>query len=324
MEGSLVAYKVFSNGSVLNASEINDNLMNQSVIVFSNSATRDAALTTPLAGMIVFLEDSQRFELYNGATWVLLTIKGNNIGLGSGALNSVTTGNNNTAIGRNALRDVTTGVDNVALGDSSLIAATTSNNSIAIGRAALQVATGDSNVAIGRSAGLAITTGFNNTFLGLNAGNTTTTGSNNTVLGNSANTLAVGTSNSITLGNSSITSLRCNVTTISSLSDERDKTDITDTQFGMNLIQQLRPVDFTWARRDGSYEGMTDVGFISQELIEVEDSFEAADRLRLTLRENPDSLEATPGRLIPVIVKALQELSAENESLKARLEALEK
>jgi hypothetical protein len=71
MEGSLVAYKVFTNGSVLNASEINDNLMNQAVMVFSNSTTRAAALTAPVEGMLTWLEDVNRYEYYNGA-WVEL------------------------------------------------------------------------------------------------------------------------------------------------------------------------------------------------------------------------------------------------------------
>ena len=72
MEGSLVAYKVFTNGSVLQASEINDNLMRQSVMVFSNAAARSAAITVPLEGMLTWLEDVNRFENYNGSAWVQL------------------------------------------------------------------------------------------------------------------------------------------------------------------------------------------------------------------------------------------------------------
>jgi hypothetical protein len=72
MEGSLVAYKVFSNGSVLNASEINENLMNQSVMVFSNSTARAAALTSPVEGMLTWLEDVNRYENYDGTAWVEL------------------------------------------------------------------------------------------------------------------------------------------------------------------------------------------------------------------------------------------------------------
>jgi hypothetical protein len=70
MEGSLVAYKVFTNGSVLQASEINDNLMNQSVMVFSNSAARSAALTSPIEGMLTWLQDVNRYENYDGTNWV--------------------------------------------------------------------------------------------------------------------------------------------------------------------------------------------------------------------------------------------------------------
>jgi hypothetical protein len=47
-----------------------------------------------------------------------------------------------------------------------------------------------------------------------------------------------------------------------------------------------------------------------------------SERLRLTLRDNPDRLEATPGRLLPIMIKAIQELSAENAELKARLDNL--
>jgi hypothetical protein len=70
MEGSLVAYKVFTNGSVLNASEINDNLMNQSVMVFSNSTARAAAIATPLEGMLTWLQDTNKYQNYNGSAWV--------------------------------------------------------------------------------------------------------------------------------------------------------------------------------------------------------------------------------------------------------------
>jgi hypothetical protein len=72
MEGSLVAYKVFTNGSVLNASEMNEYLMNQSVITFSNSTARGSAITTPVEGMITYLEDTQTYESWDGAAWVAL------------------------------------------------------------------------------------------------------------------------------------------------------------------------------------------------------------------------------------------------------------
>jgi hypothetical protein len=69
MEGSLVAYKVFTNGSVLQASEINDNLMNQSVMVFTNVAARTAALTSPVEGMLTWIENVNQYQFYNGTAW---------------------------------------------------------------------------------------------------------------------------------------------------------------------------------------------------------------------------------------------------------------
>ncbi len=65
-----MAYKVFTNGSVLNASEINENLMNQAVMVFTNSTARSAALTSPSAGMVTYLSGTNVYESYNGTSWV--------------------------------------------------------------------------------------------------------------------------------------------------------------------------------------------------------------------------------------------------------------
>jgi hypothetical protein len=70
MEGSLVAYKVFTNGSVLQASEINDNLMKQAVAVFSNAAARTAAITSPVEGQLTYLEDTDVYGSWNGSAWV--------------------------------------------------------------------------------------------------------------------------------------------------------------------------------------------------------------------------------------------------------------
>ena len=65
-----MAYKVFTNGSVLNASEINENLMNQMIMVFTNSTARAAALTSPTAGMLTYLIDTNTFQYFNGTSFV--------------------------------------------------------------------------------------------------------------------------------------------------------------------------------------------------------------------------------------------------------------
>lgn len=69
MEGSLMAFKVFTNGSTLQASEVNDNLMRQAVSTFSNAAARTAAITAPSEGMLTYLEDVDRYEWWSGSSW---------------------------------------------------------------------------------------------------------------------------------------------------------------------------------------------------------------------------------------------------------------
>jgi hypothetical protein len=84
MEGSLVAYKVFTNGSTLQASELNENLMQQSVATFSNAAARTAAITSPVEGQLTYLEDTNEYASWNGSAWVspfgLTLVKSQTIG----------------------------------------------------------------------------------------------------------------------------------------------------------------------------------------------------------------------------------------------------
>lgn len=68
-----MAYKVFTNGSVLNASDLNDYLMNQSVMTFSSSTARASAITSPIEGMLTWLQDVNRYQYYNGTAWQDLT-----------------------------------------------------------------------------------------------------------------------------------------------------------------------------------------------------------------------------------------------------------
>ena len=95
-----------------------------------------------------------------------------NTGVGGLALNNTTTGDRNTAIGKYALRVNVAGSYNTALGADAL-SVTTSNNNTGVGYDALeQNTTGTENIALGAFAGDAITTGSNNTIIGHYAGTT--------------------------------------------------------------------------------------------------------------------------------------------------------
>ena len=173
------------------------------------------------------------------------------------------------------------------------------------------------NTAVGEQALVNVTTGDTNTGLGIQAGYTLTTGDNNTFIGSDARPSSATASNEVTLGNSSISSLRCNDTSISSLSDRRDKTDIIDLTTGLDFINTLQPRQFKWKTRDGNgKDGLIRAGFIAQELQEAQKDF---DFLDLVMDNNPDKLEAKQEHLIPVLVQAVKELSAEVEQLKSQL-----
>lgn len=229
----------------------------------------------------------------------------------------------NLAIGIGAIGDAFTAVGTaeelVAVGRNSLSRITTGNRCTAVGNESLaNASTGGFNTAFGFGTLRFVTTGTNNVSIG-NTNFSPTTGSNNIIIGSFAEPASATVSNSITLGDSQITSLRCNVTSISGLSDVRDKTEIESIPIGLEFVEKLNPVRFTWNQRDGGRVGLQDSGFIAQELIELEDEYGAHEFVKLTMREDEDRYEASPARLIPVLVKAIQELSLEVKLLKEQI-----
>jgi hypothetical protein len=80
-----MAYKVFTNGSVLPASDVNDYLMNQSVIVFASSAARASAITSPVEGMVTYLQDTNIYQFWNGSAWTNLV--SSSVGTGNVLIN---------------------------------------------------------------------------------------------------------------------------------------------------------------------------------------------------------------------------------------------
>jgi hypothetical protein len=249
-----------------------------------------------------------------------------NIALGNSALKDTSFGDFNIAIGLESMKTNINGVSNIAiglqaLGGTTVSPATMGNDAnIAIGNSSLiQIVQAASNVAVGVNAGYNATDATLNTLLGSDAGITTTTGSNNVCLGYNARTATPTTNNSVTLGNSSISVIRAAVTTITSLSDERDKKEIQDLPVGLEFLEKLKPVKFVWNDRDedGKHD-IEDFGFIAQDLKAAQEESEAS-YLNLVYDENPEKLEASYGKLLPVLVKAIQEMSSEIKLLKEEI-----
>ena len=63
-------FKDFTAGEVLTAVDVDTFLMQQTVMVFSGTATRGSTIGTAVAeGMVTFLKDTDSLEYYTGASW---------------------------------------------------------------------------------------------------------------------------------------------------------------------------------------------------------------------------------------------------------------
>ena len=65
-------FTTFTAGNVLTASEVNNYLMEQSVMVFATTAARDSAVTAPEEGMVCFINSGDRTEglyTYTAGAW---------------------------------------------------------------------------------------------------------------------------------------------------------------------------------------------------------------------------------------------------------------
>ena len=114
----------------------------------------------------------------------------------------------------------------------------------------------------------------------------------------------------MTLGNSSVSTLRCQVTSITALSDRRDKTDIVGIPIGLDFVNKLRPVKFKWATRDGNIkDGKISAGFIAQEVDTV---------LPNEVHGEDGEKGISPMGIIAHLVKTVQELEARVKELEGK------
>jgi hypothetical protein len=297
------------------------------VTTSGTSVVSNAMVASGIDGRKVSFTSQNKLQLDGGFKIGNTVFNGDDVAIGVSALGGDQPGSSRIAIGSSALYN-SNGLGDIAIGGNALyswvVGSGVDTSHVAIGYTSLSsLPSGDANVAIGGYTLWQLTNGSYNTVIGDNAENSKTSGSNCITIGANASGSTVTVSNEITLGNSSITSLRCAVQTISSLSDARDKTDIDDLGLGIHFIDKLRPVSFTWQTREGidTRDGTRDCGFLAQDLLEAQ-SDDDAEFLNLVLQANPDRLEASYGRLMPVVVQALKDLSSELKTIKQELAQL--
>ena len=252
----------------------------------------------------------------------------NSIYIGNQAGFNTSWGSDNIMIGYFAGATGSTGYNNVFIGSNSgptgYIVGVTGN--VFIGTSAGNWTTNDYNVFIGYESGATGSTtdyngGTGNICIGAFSYPTSATMSNYVVLGDVKKEFYT-TYNLMQSGGAG---------SWTAASDLRDKTDVENLPLSINLINQIEPVRYKWDKRIWYENGQPDgskklsnwtPGFIAQQLEQVQSNNDA-EYLGLVDKSDPNKLRITTGGLIPVIIKALQDLSKENEELKARVLLLE-
>jgi hypothetical protein len=298
------------------------------------------------AGKSVTTGDRNTFLGFGAGS--LETTGDNNIGIGHLAYQSIfgQGGIFNTAVGSSALGNGSTGSSNVAIGPSAMSGSSavvvSGDRNTAVGSSSLtDVTSGSDNAGLGNLSLGDVTSGSNNAGLGNFAGRTLTTGNNNTLLGNGAgwtfSPFVVTTeSNRVVVGNNSITHAYIQVA-FTVTSDARDKTDVEPISHGLDLIDRLNPVTFKWDKRskywvmdedgnvidkpapDGTHkEDQPFAGFLAQEVQQAIQEVGFTDQI-IVDTEQDENWKLKETALIPVLVKAIQELSARVKELEARV-----
>ena len=280
------------------------------------------------------------------------TTANNNIAVGYQALTANTTGTPNIGIGYGAGKAITTGGHNVCIGNEAGQAITTASQTTCIGNSAGYAASAAlESLFVGYAAGVAVTTADDSTLVGWYVAPTLTTGHQNTIVGASADVSASGGTkqnvfgwdvtasgdNTFTFGaQSTDTTCTNGSTTWSNPSDVRLKEDIQDEVVGLDFINQLRPVTFRWKKEkdvpedmitykadseERVMDGKYNHGFIAQEVKEVIDNTpNIKEGFDMWSEDDADGRQRIgESALIPMLTKAIQELSAKVEDLEDKL-----
>ena len=62
--------EVFVAGDILTANQVNNLLMDQTVMFFDDATDRTASIPVPLAGMVTYLDDIKELSSWNNTEWV--------------------------------------------------------------------------------------------------------------------------------------------------------------------------------------------------------------------------------------------------------------
>jgi len=294
-----------------------------------------------------------------GADALKANIKGyRNVALGYNALTNCGR-EDNTAIGARSMESTDSGFRNVAVGSHSLLSNTSGAYNVAVGMQALETnTTGVGNTAIGESTLGVNVSGFNNTAVGAHAFQANITGDNNTLIGAYADARSTSLTNATALGYNAIVNASdkirfgdVNVTVVEgpvayTVSDGRFKNNISETDVkGLEFINRLRPVVYNFDTKKfeefltqnmsqenrSKYIGNKDFskstnirqsGFIAQEVEKAAADVSYTFNGIHAPESKNDNYSIAYSQFVVPLVKAVQELSAQNELLKKEMDEL--
>jgi hypothetical protein len=199
------------------------------------------------------------------------------------------------------------GVQNTALGVLSMYLTTSGSNNAAVGyQSSATLTSGNCNASVGMCALACVTTGSNNIGIGYSAGASPAGFVNLTT-----------ESNRIAMGNSSHTCAQIQIAW-STVSDVRDKAiDPAGVPYGLSFVNQIQPIAYCWCDRTTGVvtEDRKRFGFSAQNICNLET---ATNTPVIVSADDPEHLMITDQALLPVLVKAIQELSAKVEALESK------
>jgi hypothetical protein len=150
---------------------------------------------------------------------------------------------------------------------------------------------------MGASAGANLRAGFCNVVIGPNAQATTST-----------------VCNEVTIFNGNVNArFQGSATAWSFTSDARKKENVEGLDVGLEFVNKLQPRTFDWKET-----GAHSAGFVAQEVDEVVQSH-SAEYLGVVNKDDPECYGVAAAALVPVLVKAIQELSAKVTELEEKL-----
>jgi hypothetical protein len=260
---------------------------------------------------------------------------GQNAAFGWASGGAVIGGTNNVLLGTNAGNNITTGSQNTCVGDTAITSAVGSTNQTVVGYGTTGQA--DNAVTLGNASVTAVYMAQDSgatvhagglSIIGDSGGGYVASFQND---GNNANRYGIivqagaddgsGTTNYILAkdgdgGDIGVISNDSGTFALSDLSDARKKENIKDTSIkGIDTIKAMKVRDFDWKKSKQTVIG----GFVAQELKEVFEPAVIGSEDKKDADGNDVFMGVSRERLVPVLVKAIQELSAKVTELESKL-----